>query len=96
MEAALEAGAHDVVNNDDGSIEVHTTLENFGQVKDALKAGGLEPERSDITMLAETEVDVDLENAEKLLKLTEHLDDLDDVQNVYFNANISDEIASQL
>ncbi|MEX2468642.1 MAG: YebC/PmpR family DNA-binding transcriptional regulator [Pseudohongiellaceae bacterium] len=96
MEAALEAGAHDVMNNDDGSIEVHTTLENFGRVKDALKAAGLEPERSDITMLAETEVDVDLENAEKLLKLTEHLDDLDDVQNVYFNANISDEIASQL
>ncbi len=96
METALEAGAHDVVNNDDGSIEVHTTLETFGQVQDALKAAGLQAERAEMTMLASTEVDLDLEGAEKLLKLTEHMEDLDDVQNVYSNANISDEVAAQL
>ncbi len=96
MDAALEAGAHDVVNNEDGSIDVLTTLETFGAVQDGLKAGGLEPERAEMTMLASTEVDLDLEGAQSLLKLVEHLEDLDDVQNVYSNANISEEIASQL
>jgi transcriptional/translational regulatory protein YebC/TACO1 len=92
----LEAGAHDVVSNDDGSIEVHTTLETFGAVQDALKEKGLNPERAEMTMLPSTEVDLDLDGAESLLKLTEHLEDLDDVQNVYSNANISDEIAAKL
>ena len=96
MDTALEAGAHDVVNNDDGSIEVRTSLETFGPAQDALKAAGLEPERAEMTMIASTEVDLDLGGAEKLLKLVEHLEDLDDVQNVYSNANISDEIAEQL
>jgi YebC/PmpR family DNA-binding regulatory protein len=96
MEVTLEAGAHDVVSNDDGSIEVHTTLETFGAVQDALKEKGLNPERAEMTMLPSTEVDLDLEGAESLLKLTEHLEDLDDVQNVYSNANISDEIAAKL
>ncbi|MCI5105078.1 MAG: YebC/PmpR family DNA-binding transcriptional regulator [Pseudomonadales bacterium] len=96
MEVTLEAGAHDVVSNDDGSVEVHTTLETFGAVQDALKEKGLKPERAEMTMLPSTEVDLDLEGAESLLKLTEHLEDLDDVQNVYSNANISDEIAAKL
>ncbi len=96
MEVTLEAGAHDVVSNDDGSIEVHTTLETFGAVQDALKEKGLNPERAEMTMLPSTEVDLDLDGAESLLKLTEHLEDLDDVQNVYSNANISDEIAAKL
>jgi len=96
MESALEAGAHDVVTNDDGSIEVHTSLETFGQVQDRLKQDGLDPERAEMSMLASTEVDLDLETAEKLLKLTDHLEDLDDVQSVYSNANLSDEIANQL
>jgi YebC/PmpR family DNA-binding regulatory protein len=96
MESALDAGAHDVVSNEDGSIEVRTTLETFGPTQDALKAAGLEPEQADMTMIASTEVELDLDGAEKMLKLVEHLEDLDDVQNVYSNANISDEIAEQL
>ncbi|NKB31930.1 MAG: YebC/PmpR family DNA-binding transcriptional regulator [Pseudomonadales bacterium] len=96
MEAALDAGAHDVVTNEDGSIDVMTTLETFGTVQDGLKASGLLAERAEMTMLASTEVDLDLDTAQTLLTLVEHLEDLDDVQNVYSNANISEEIASQL
>lgn len=96
MESALDAGAHDVVSNEDGSIEVRTTLETFGPTQDALKVAGLEPEQAEMTMIASTEVELDLDGAEKMLKLVEHLEDLDDVQNVYSNANISDEIADQL
>ena len=92
MEAALEAGAHDVVINDDDSIDVLTTLEKFGAVQDRFKDSGLQPGRAEMTMLASAEVDLDLDGALTLLKLVEHLEDLDDVQNVYSNANISDEI----
>ena len=96
LEVALEAGAHDVVTNDDNSVDVMTTLETFGDVKDALAAKGLQPASADVTMLASNEVELDLEGAETLLKLVEHLEDLDDVQNVYTNANISEEVMSQL
>ncbi len=96
MELALDAGAHDIVSNDDGSIDVMTTLESFGAVQDGLKAGGLEFQNADMTMLASTGIELDLDGAQTLLKLVEHLEDLDDVQNVYSNANISAEIASQL
>ena len=96
LETALEAGAHDVVYNDDGGIDVLTTLETFGAVQDGLKDTWLQPERAEMTMLASSEVDLDLDGAQTLLKLVEHLEDLDDVQNVYFNANISDDIASQI
>ena len=96
MEAALEAGAHDVVINDDGSIDVLTTLETFGAVQDGFKDSGLQPGRAEMTMLTSTEVDLDLDGALTLLKLVEHLEDLDDVQNVYSNANISDEIITQI
>lgn len=96
MEAALEAGAHDVVINDDGSIDVLTTLETFGAVQDSFKDSGLQPGLAEMTMLASAEVDLDLDGALTLLKLVEHLEDLDDVQNVYSNANISDEIIAQI
>jgi len=96
LEVALEAGAHDVITNDDGSIDVMTTLESFGGVKDALAREGLEPASAEVTMLAANEVELDLEGAQNLLKLVEHLEDLDDVQNVYTNANISDEVMGQL
>lgn len=96
MECALEAGAQDIVNNSDGTIDVMTTLETFGAVQDALKAAGLNWSRAEMTMLPSTEVELDMEGAETMLKLLEHLEDLDDVQNVYSNANISDEIAAQL
>ena len=96
MEIGLESGAHDVVSNGDGSIDVMTTLETFGAVQDGLKADGLAPENAEVTMLASTEIDLDLDGAQSLLVLIEHMEDLDDVQNVYSNANFSDEIASQL
>ncbi len=96
MEAALEAGAHDVVIKGDGSIDVLTTLEKFGAVQDRFKDSGLQPGRAEMTMLASAEVDLDLDGALTLLKLVEHLEDLDDVQNVYSNANISDEIIAQI
>lgn len=96
LETALECGAEDIVNNSDGSIDVHTSFENFGQVKDALDEAGLESANAEVTMLATTEVDMDLEGAEKLMQLVEQLEDLDDVQNVYSNVTLSDEVMQQL
>ncbi len=88
MEAALEAGADDVVTLDDGSYEVLTTEETFVDVKEAMLAAGHEAAHSEVTMRASTEVAVDAEKGEKLLKLLDMLEDLDDVQNVYHNADI--------
>ena len=96
LDIALEAGAHDVVTNDDRTIDVMTTLETFGAVKDALTEAGLESVNAEVTMLAANETDMDLEGAQSLLKLVDHLEDLDDVQNVYTNANISEEVMNQL
>lgn len=96
MEAALEAGAEDVTVNDDGSIDVITTPENYLQIKDQLVASGFESENAEITMQASTMTELDGENAEKMLRLIERLEDLDDVQNVYSNADISDEIMDSL
>lgn len=96
LEAALVAGADDMLVHDDGSLEVVTTPEHFGAVKDALAKVGLEIESSEVTMVASTEAELDLEAAEVLLKLVDHLEDLDDVQNVYSNASISDEVMGQL
>ena len=96
MEAALEAGAEDVVSNDDGSIDVTTTPETFMDVKDALVAAGLEPAMAEVTMQASTSVDLELDDAEKVMRLVDTLEDLDDVQNVYSNADFSDEVMEQL
>ena len=92
----LDAGAEDIINNSDGSIDIHTTFENFGSVKDALDAAGLSSTNAEVTMLASTEVDLDAADAEKLMNVVDSLEDLDDVQNVYSNANISDEVLAQL
>jgi YebC/PmpR family DNA-binding regulatory protein len=88
MEAALESGADDVVTSDDGSIEVLTTEEHFVDVKEAMTAAGFEPEHSEVTMRASTEVELDGEQGGKLLKLIDALEDIDDVQNVWSNAEI--------
>ena len=96
LEISLEAGADDVLVQDDGSLDVMTSPENFGSVKDALAKAGLVPVGSEVAMVASTEVDLDYETAEKLLRLVDHLEDLDDVQNVYSNANISNEIMNKL
>ncbi|WP_455217361.1 YebC/PmpR family DNA-binding transcriptional regulator [Kaarinaea lacus] len=96
MEAALEAGAEDVVTNDDGSIEVVTAWEDLTTVKEAMIAAGFEPETADITQQASTSVDLELEDAQKVMKMIDMLEDLDDVQNVYTNADFSDEVMAQL
>ncbi|MCU7878664.1 MAG: YebC/PmpR family DNA-binding transcriptional regulator [Candidatus Thiodiazotropha sp. (ex. Lucinoma kazani)] len=92
MEAAVEAGADDVVTNEDGSIDVVSTPESFSQVKDALLAAGLTPDNDEITYTASTNAVLDESDADKLLRMIDMLEDLDDVQNVYTNAEISDEI----
>ena len=91
MEIALEAGADDVVTADDGSIEVITTPEAFDDVVSAMEAGNLEPANSEITMRASTEVELDVETGQKVLRLLDVLEDLDDTQAVYSNADIPDE-----
>lgn len=96
MEAALEAGAEDVVTNDDSSIEVTSSPESFSEVREAMAAAGFEPEVSEITMQPSTSVDLQLDDAEKVMRLVDMLEDLDDVQNVYNNADFSDEVMAQL
>ena len=96
MEFALEAGAEDVVSNDDGSVDVLTTPEAFGEIKDVLLADGVEPESAEVTMQASTMTTLDVKDASTMIKLIELLEDLDDVQNVYSNADISDEVLVQL
>ena len=96
MEAAMEAGAEDIATNDDGSIEVTTTPEDFSAVKDAMVAAGFEPEVAEVTMQPSTNVDLELDDAEKVMRLVDMLEDLDDVQNVYNNADFSDEVMAQL
>jgi len=96
MEIALEAGAEDVVSHDDGSIDVITTPENFMDVKEAMAAAGLDAANADITMTASTTVDLDVDDAQKVMGLIDMLEDLDDVQNVYTNAEFSDEVMAQL
>jgi len=96
MEAALEAGADDVVADDDGSIEVLTSADDFDAVKQAMVAAGFEPEEAEVTERADTNVEMDLEGAEKIMRLLDMLEDLDDVQKVYSNADIPDAILEQL
>jgi YebC/PmpR family DNA-binding regulatory protein len=96
MEAALESGAEDVVTNDDGSIDVFTTPEDYSAVKDALDEAGLEAVSSEVTMHPETTADLDLDDARKALAMIEAFEELDDVQQVYSNADFSDEIMAQL
>lgn len=92
MEAVLEAGGEDIVNNADGSIDVWTTPEQFDDVLAAMKAAGLAPAGAEITMQPATEVTLELEDAEKAIRLVDMLEELDDVQNVYTNADFSDEV----
>ncbi len=92
MDVALEAGADDVITHEDGSIDVQTTLETFGTVKDALDNAGLESVHAEVTMIATTETELDKAGAEKLMQLVDALEDLDDTQNVYTNADISEAI----
>ena len=92
MEAALEAGAEDVEENEDGSFLVITRPDkSFGEVVDGLKAAGLEPADAEVTMSHSTEAEIDAETAETVGKMIDLLEDLDDVQNVYTNARWPEE-----
>jgi YebC/PmpR family DNA-binding regulatory protein len=86
MEVALEAGAEDVVTDDDGAIEVLTAPADYEAVKAALEAAGLNPEVAEVTMRAENTIDITGEDAERMQKLLDVLEDLDDVQAVFHNA----------
>ena len=96
MEVAIESGADDIITNDDGSIDVMTAPDDFFSVKDALVANNLNPEHSQITMEPANRIELNLEDAEKFMKLIDKLEDLDDTQEVYHNADISDELMAQL
>ena len=96
MEAALEAGAEDIQLNDDGSVEVISAWEDFGDVKSGLEEAGLIAEDGEVTMIASTTVPVDAEGAEALMGLVDALEDLDDVQNVFTNVDIPDEVLAAL
>ena len=91
MEAALEAGADDIVTADDGSIEVLTSFEAYAEVVEKMTAAGLEPEESEITMRASLEVELDVEIGRKVVAFLDILEDLDDTQAVYNNAVVPDE-----
>ncbi|MBK7469709.1 MAG: YebC/PmpR family DNA-binding transcriptional regulator [Betaproteobacteria bacterium] len=88
IEAALDAGAEDVINNDDGSLEVVTGPHDFMAVKDALAKAGFKPELAEVTMKPASEVEFTGEDAEKMQKLLDAIEGLDDVQEVYTNAVI--------
>jgi YebC/PmpR family DNA-binding regulatory protein len=90
MEAALEAGADDVLTNEDGSIEVITTPNDFEAVKQALETAGLKPEMAEVTMKPDSETVLTGDDGAKMQKLLDALDDLDDVQEVYTSAAIEE------
>lgn len=88
MEIALEAGAEDVITDADGAIEVLTAPSDFEAVKNALEAAGLKPEVAEVTMRAENTIELTGEDAERMQKLLDVLEELDDVQDVYHNADL--------
>lgn len=95
MNIALEAGAEDVVADEDGTIEVYTAFDSFRKIKESLEKGGLKPERAETTLVPSNSVFLDeKETAEKFMKLIDLLEDLDDVQAVYSNADIAEDILS--
>lgn len=90
MEVALEAGADDVITHDDGAIEVLTPYTELEAVKNALQAVGLTPELAEVTMRADNTIELSGEDAAKMQKLLDILEDLDDTQEVYHNASLSE------
>ena len=96
MEAALDAGAEDIVTHDDGTVDVFTTPEDYAAVKDALDQSSLEANSSEVTMHPETRVALDVQDAGKALAMIDAFEDLDDVQDVYTNADFSDDVMAQL
>jgi len=96
MEVALEAGAEDIEVDED-EILVITTPESFGTVQDALAAAGLKSDNAEVVMSPSTKAEItDIDQAKKIMKMIDMLEDLDDVQNVYTNVEFSDEVLAQL
>ena len=91
MEVALEAGAQDVITDDDGAIEVLTSAADFEAVKNAMEAASLKPDVAEITMRAENPIQLSGEDGARMQKLLDALEELDDVQEIYHNAEIDDE-----
>ena len=89
MEVALEAGAQDVIADDDGAIEVLAAPADFEAVRDALEKAGLKPDAAEVTMRAENTVELAGEDAQRMQKLLDVIEDLDDVQDVYHNAELA-------
>ncbi len=96
MEVALETGAEDIITNDDGSIDVITEPDDYEAVKAALKDAELAAAHAEVTYRAETLTALDNETAEKVMRLIDVLEDLDDVQDVFTNADIPDEVLEAL
>ncbi len=92
MELALESGADDVVGHEDGSFEVVTSPEAFVDVKEALEQAGLQAEHAEVALVPSTKAEVDAAHVVKFFKFIDMLEDFDDVQNVYHNAEISDDV----
>ena len=90
MEVALDAGADDVITHDDGAIEVLTPYTGFEVVKKALEAAGLKPELAEVTMRADNTVELTPEDSQKMQRLLDVLEDLDDTQEVFHNAALSE------
>jgi len=96
MEAAIDAGAEDIVVDDDHSIEVLTEPADFETVRDKMVETGFEPESAQLTMRASTSAELAVKEAGSMIKLLDMLEDLDDVQEVYSNAGISDDVLAQI
>jgi YebC/PmpR family DNA-binding regulatory protein len=90
MEVALDAGADDVITHDDGAVEVLTPYTSFETVKKALEAAGLKPEVAEVTMRADNTVELTPEDSQKMQRLLDVLEDLDDTQDVFHNAALSE------
>ena len=95
MEAALEAGADDVIDDDD-NWTIHTALADFAAVRDALEGSGVEMLSAELAMIPQNTIAVDAETGRKLLRLMDALDDNDDVQNVYANFDLPEELMAEL
>jgi transcriptional/translational regulatory protein YebC/TACO1 len=95
MESALEAGAEDVAGSE-GAWEITTEPAEFLKVKDALAAAGIEPLSAEVTMIPQNSVDCDAAMAAKVLKLVDAVEDNDDVQKVFHNADIAEDVMASL
>ncbi|MAD74136.1 MAG: YebC/PmpR family DNA-binding transcriptional regulator [Rheinheimera sp.] len=95
LDVALEAGAEDVQNHEDGSTEVFTSPEHYNDIKDCLAAAGFTADNAEIDMIPSIRAQVDTDNVGRFFKLIDMLEDSDDVQNVYHNADINDDLLNE-